>query len=52
MATYRRLLPAWDVIGIDAAALAPFGGSLRCVTMPLHRVRSVGGVASIEAGGE
>lgn len=52
MATYRRLLPAWEVIGIDASALVPFGGALRCVTLPLHRIRPVNGVAGIEAGVE
>jgi len=52
MATYHRLLPGWDVIGIDATALVPFGGALRCVSLALHRTRSARGVASIEAGAE
>jgi agmatine/peptidylarginine deiminase/tetratricopeptide (TPR) repeat protein len=52
LATYRRLLPAWDVIGIDSGALISFGGALRCAVLPLHRIRPVNGVAKIEVGVE
>lgn len=35
--TYRRLLPAWNVVGIDAAEICLRKGALRCATMPIHR---------------
>lgn len=36
--TYRRLMPGWRVVGIDAEALAALGGALHCVTMNLGSV--------------
>ncbi len=52
MATYRRLLPEWEVVGIDAGALVSNGGVLRCAALPLHRIRSINGTARIEPGVE
>jgi agmatine/peptidylarginine deiminase len=48
MATYRRLLPGWEVVGINAGTLARHGGVLRCAALPLHRIRSINGGARIE----
>jgi len=33
MATYARLLPDWDIVGIDAATVINNRGSLRCVSI-------------------
>jgi agmatine/peptidylarginine deiminase len=49
MATYRRLLPGWEVVGIDAGSLVPHGGVLRCAALPLHRIRSINQVTNMEA---
>jgi hypothetical protein len=45
MATYRRLLPGWDVVGIDVGDLMSYGGVLRCVSLPLYRIGSMNGSA-------
>ena len=50
MATYRRLLPGWDVVGIDVGNLMSHGGALRCVSLPLFRTRSLNGDARTRAG--
>jgi agmatine/peptidylarginine deiminase len=49
MATYRRLLPDWDVVGIDVGNLMSHGGALRCVSLPLYRTRSRNGAARTHA---
>src|SRR5207245_10806058 len=33
MATYARLLPDWEVVGIDATSVIKQRGSLRCVSI-------------------
>jgi hypothetical protein len=33
MATYARLLPDWEIVGIDAATVINNRGSLRCVSI-------------------
>jgi agmatine/peptidylarginine deiminase len=50
MATYRRLLPGWDVAGIDVGNLISHGGALRCVSLPLYRTRPMNGAARTHAG--
>ncbi len=50
MATYRRLLPGWDVVGIDVGNLMSYGGALRCVSLPLYRIRPMNGAARTPAG--
>ncbi len=34
-ATFRRLLPGWDVRGIDCTQLIRMGGAVHCVTLNL-----------------
>jgi agmatine/peptidylarginine deiminase len=36
--TYRRLLPDWDVVGIDCSELIGFGGAVHCISKNLARV--------------
>jgi len=50
MATYRQLLPGWDVVGIDVGDLMSQGGALRCVSLPLYRTRPMNGTARTPAG--
>ena len=38
MDTYRRLLPGWNVVAVDATTIGQRHGSLRCATMPLLRL--------------
>jgi agmatine deiminase len=38
LATYKRLLPAWQVEPFDAEPLVALGGALHCVTMNLGRI--------------
>jgi agmatine/peptidylarginine deiminase len=35
MDLYRRLLPGWEVIGIDCEEMIPLGGALHCISMNL-----------------
>ena len=37
--TYRRLLPGWEVQGIDCTKLIQLGGAVHCVTLNLPEVR-------------
>lgn len=39
LALYRRLLPDWKVVGIDASQLAPKRGALHCVSIHVPRAR-------------
>jgi len=41
MATYRRLLPGWEVVGINVGNLMSHGGALRCVSLPLYRTPAI-----------
>ena len=41
LATYSRLLPGWNVAGVEASDIAEFGGALHCVILnlgPLGRI--------------
>lgn len=38
LATYKRLLPNWQVEPIDAEALAALGGALHCITMNMAAI--------------
>lgn len=38
VATYRKLLPGWNVVGIDCSRLIEWGGAIHCMTMNLARV--------------
>ncbi len=49
MATYRRLLPGWEVVGIEVGNLMSHGGALRCVSLPLYRTRSRNGATRTHA---
>ncbi len=40
LAVYRRLLPEWDVVGIDADRIARREGGLRCVTLYVPAVEA------------
>jgi len=40
--TFRRLLPGWKVVGIDASELIARDGALRCVTLPVPRGAAAG----------
>jgi len=41
MATFQRLLPDWDVIGIDATSVIKQRGSLRCVSINIPWLEDV-----------
>lgn len=41
MAVYRRLLPDWEVIGIDCTELGARGGALHCASASLFRLGSL-----------
>jgi len=38
LATFRRLLPTWEVVGIDATPLMELDGALHCATANLYRL--------------
>jgi agmatine/peptidylarginine deiminase len=38
LAVFRRLLPDWQIVGIDCGELGVHSGALRCATMNLFRV--------------
>ncbi|MEM7785007.1 MAG: arginine deiminase family protein, partial [Planctomycetota bacterium] len=35
LATFRKLLPGWEVVGIDASNVGAGNGGFRCMTMPI-----------------
>jgi agmatine/peptidylarginine deiminase len=39
LATFRQLLPRWEVVGVNATPLAQRDGALHCATLNLHRIR-------------
>ena len=39
--TYRRLLPGWEVVTVDASDLIGEGGSLRCASLNLTQLKKV-----------
>jgi agmatine deiminase len=39
--TFKRLLPEWQIIGIDATEVGGKCGGLRCLTMPLRGMRDL-----------
>lgn len=47
VATYRRLLPQWRVVGIDCSRLIEWGGALHCMTMNLARVPANGDAGAV-----
>ena len=40
--TYRRLLPGWDIKGIDCTKLIQLGGAVHCVTLNLPEIKQHG----------
>lgn len=38
VATYRKLLPGWNVVGIDCSRIIEWGGAIHCMTMNLARI--------------
>ncbi|MCC7421764.1 MAG: agmatine deiminase family protein [Planctomycetaceae bacterium] len=38
VAAYRKLLPGWNVIGIDCSRIIEWGGAIHCMTMNLARI--------------
>ncbi len=38
LATYRSLLPGWDVVPIDTSSLIEFSGALHCLSMNLAKI--------------
>jgi hypothetical protein len=51
MNVYRRLLPGWKIIVIEADLLALSMGSLHCVTLNLYRIgkRKLAGSGEIQS---
>jgi agmatine deiminase len=41
LAIYRRLLPEWNVVGVDAGNMARHQGGLRCVTLYVPEVEAL-----------
>ena len=41
ISVYRRLLPGWEVVGINCRELAIRNGGLHCVAMNLHRLPQI-----------
>ncbi len=40
--TYQKLLPGWEIVGIDCSVIAPIHGTLHCITLNIPRLNSVG----------
>jgi agmatine/peptidylarginine deiminase len=40
LATYRQLLPAWDIVGIDVSRFSHLNGALHCLTCNIPAVVS------------
>jgi agmatine/peptidylarginine deiminase len=49
LATYRRLLPGWKVVSVDATPLVSKLGSLHCAALNLYGIQAEPGSPAVEA---